>query len=139
MRRFVEGLDVSLSFTNAARGDVDLVRSRVGEAVSLYDYRQWLDQQIGANIEQLAASIYTTMPCIVFATRDWFIRPATLLEQRFLALNAEPKLVIDYAGEFATREAFMGIRNVRYGKFVDDTLLDLDDVVAFLKRCFPTI
>ncbi|RYY90411.1 MAG: hypothetical protein EOO15_02760 [Chitinophagaceae bacterium] len=118
--------------------DVDLIKKHLGDAAVLYDYRDWLDEQAGARISQLAESIYVTMPCIILAARDWFFRPATLLEQQLLTLNLQPKLVFDYSDEFRRRESVMGISCFTYGRFIDDRLPDLNQVTDFVRSCFPS-
>lgn len=138
MRRFVEQLDVSFSYTDAVAADVLLIKSHLGGSVTLYDYRDWLDEQAGAQIADLAGSIYVNLPCIILAARDWFFRPATLLEQRLLAINTQPKLVFDYADEFLRREELLGIARVTYGRFGEEDTPDLQQVSDFVLSCFST-
>ena len=129
-------IDVALSFTDAALSDVDLVQKEFSSIYKFYDYRKFLGFQSGNLVENIASEVYSKFPTIIFATRDWFFRPATTFEARILSKSVQKKLVVDYTGDFRNSELAEGIRGVYYGDFIDDSYLNLSCVNTFLQGLY---
>lgn len=139
MRTFDGILDIALSFSESSVQDVELVTKILKKKMNVYNYKYWLDRQVGYRIENLSHRIYSNIPCIMFCTADWFYRPATVLEWGFLKDNSERKLIFDYCGEFAARSSSTGVSNFSYGRFGQRGELDTISVSEFVEEIFPSL
>jgi len=132
MITFTDRLDLSASYSETAFNEVRKVKAWLPERVNFYDYKDWLDQQAGERIERFSREIYSHIPCIIFVTCDWYQRPATLLEMKFLSRNNQMKLVVDYAGEFKQRSNEHCISNYFLAEFDENSELSVQSVMKFL-------
>lgn len=137
--KFVSSLDISISYSETANEDANFITHALGNYLSIYNYKHWLDRQAGCKIIQFSEDIYCQIPCIILATRDWFVRPATLLELNFLRKNDCPKLVFDYTGEFAHRCKDNFISNWVRGDFDASDQLSTSSLVTFATRIYPSL
>jgi len=131
---FWKYIDLAASYSDTAASEVIKVKKHLPPSVQFYDYKDWLDQQAGITIHHFSKQIYTTLPCIVFATCDWYERPATILEMEFLRLNSHPKLVFDYTGNFSDREGEHMMENYVEGEFKDNEQIDFRCINNFLEN-----
>tara|TARA_R110000824_G_scaffold151942_1_gene323013 strand:- start:906 stop:1355 length:450 start_codon:yes stop_codon:yes gene_type:complete len=136
---FVNNLDVSVSYSETASADADIVTSSLCSHLSVYNYKSWLDSQAGFYIVEFSEQIYCKIPCIILATADWFLRPATVLEMEFLRYNECPKLVFDYIGEFTARQNEHCITNWILGDFDMFSQITERSLLSFAQDAYPAI
>jgi hypothetical protein len=132
-------LDLAISYTETAAADAARVTELLHRHLAVYNYKAWLDRQEGSRISLLASHIYEDIPCIILVTRDWFVRPATILECKHLKSNIKPKLVFDYAGEFQTRGLEASITSCEFGAFDAEGRIEAATVTAFAHRIYPSL
>ena len=135
----ISAIDIALSFTDSATLDVDLVLSSFEHEVVFYDYRRYLDVQTGASVRGIAEMIYPNCCAIVFATRDWFTRPATAYERQLLEQSHHPKLVFDYSGRFEAENTSGAMRYVTFGSFQSEKAIDITSVRRFTREVFKSL
>lgn len=130
---FVKRIDLAISYSETAASDARRVLRMLPSTFCSYDYKDWLDAQAGLRISAFSKEIYSKVPCIVLATRDWFVRPATRLEMQFLSINDCPKLVFDYSGLFKELQRDHRIRNHVYGEYDAEEAISRKSVEAFIE------
>lgn len=135
----ISAIDIALSFTDSAGLDVDIVLSSFEHELVFYDYRRFLDVQTGASVRGIAEMIYPNCCAIVFATRDWFTRPATMYERQLLEQSHHPKLVFDYSGRFAAENTSGAMSYVSFGGFQGEKTIDPTSVRKFTREVFKSL
>jgi hypothetical protein len=83
----------------------------------MYVYEDYLDSQAGLYISDIGVALYGRLPCIIFATKDWYTRAATIFELKCIKTNPCRKLLFDYCGNFSVTEAARDLCNVDLGTF----------------------
>lgn len=129
--RFV---DIALSYTETAAEEVKRLKLRLPDDLTIYDYKDWLDRQAGLRISEISKEVYVGTPCIVFATLDWYIRPATVLEMTLLRTNPRRKLIIDYSGTFEARADVHRMQNFEIASFDQTDEVDMRSLSKYLKQ-----
>lgn len=133
---FTQLLDISISFSETSSDDAKFIYEVLSPKFSVYNYKNWLDEQSGKKIVTFSEEIYTQIPCIILVTEDWFYRDATILEARFLSRNDSPKLIYDYIDIFEERNESKSINNYSYGKFSEHDMIDKNALLEFAHRAY---
>lgn len=119
---FSDRIDFSLSFTETAAEDADMIYFLFDSKYSVYNYKHWLMEQSGSQIISISKKIYRKIPCIILVTKDWYTKPATILEMNDLRVNDSFKVVIDYEGDFEQSQSHHKISNYTISPFRDDVI-----------------
>lgn len=129
-------LDFAISFSATANMDADDIVHAFGFRYRIYDYRQFLVDQLGMQVDDVAVSVYGKIPVIILMTADWWERPATQLECKYIRDNKLRKLIFDYSGLNRNRIVQAGIGNFAHGKFERGGRLDMGSIREFLRDAF---
>lgn len=129
-----EAYDVLLSFTDQSESDADFVGRFLGGEARVYNYKEERKHDAGLNLKELTIQRYSLLPCIIFATSDWYERAMTRMEWVLLNASLAPKLTFDYTGQFMTRVNVNDMSLFTLGSFTENDEIDLSCVSRFLRR-----
>lgn len=113
----LEDLEICVSYTGTAGDLVREMASHLAGVCRIYVYEYHLDRQAGLYVADVAARLYGRLPCIIFATGDWYTSAATRLELECMKRNPSRKLVFDFCGNFNETEAARDLGKVELGTF----------------------
>lgn len=131
---FTNKFDFTLSFTETAADDANGVFDYFAEKYAVYHYKYSLDEQNGFLIESLAARLYSEFPCILLVTSDWYTRAATILEMKHLRNNDHFKVVVDYDGNFETKQNIHCLNHFVVAPFCEDETIDFKGLERIVNR-----
>ena len=112
-----DGLEICVSYTGMSSDIVQKMASYLAGLCRIYVYENNLDRQAGLYIEDVATPLYAQLPCIIFATADWYTSAATRIELECMKENPSRKLLFDFCGNFTETEAAQDLNNVDLGTF----------------------
>lgn len=121
----LDKFEICVSYTGVSAELVHFLDRNISDLCETYVYETQLDQQTGFFVKDIALRLYSTLPCIVFATHDWHTRPATVFEFECLRLNESKKLIFDFCGNFSQSKAGVELSNLTYGLFLNDGSISL--------------
>jgi hypothetical protein len=110
-------IEVCVSYTSTAREVVREIVPHLEGVCRMYVYEDYLDRQAGLYVSDIGVALYGSLPCIIFATEDWYKREATIFELRCMKTNPCRKLLFDYCGNFGFTGAAQDLRNIDLGTF----------------------
>jgi hypothetical protein len=93
------GIQLALSFAEDSEPFASILTSELDRRYTIYYYKNFLSEQRGQRISELAEAIYSSVPVVILRTSGWLTSAACNLERDIVNRASNPLLVFDFVGK----------------------------------------